>query len=939
LRKRIKQGHLQKAQAWHGMDTTEVIARLGTSPSKGLTGGAAGDALKLYGPNLLPEAVPPSGFKMFITQFKSLPVALLGAAIVVSLATGGVADAAVIASVIMINAFIGYTTESQAEKTIRSMKSLVTPLASVVRDGSVNEIKASDVVPGDLILLRHGSYVPADARLVETNYLSIDESALTGESMPAAKGVDAIIDAGDTPLADRHNMVYMGTLVTGGQGTAIVVATGRFTEIGVIQGLAGEAQQPATPMELQLEGMGRQLVAISGITCGLVFLAGLLRGYGFLEMLKTSISLAVAAVPEGLPTVATTTLALGIRRMRRKNVLVRRLEAVEALGSVQTICLDKTGTLTRNSMSVVALHAGMEPFTVDAARIINGARGSENPYRKDELLRLLHMSVLCNESQVRTVSGVPVITGSPTENALIEIALSSGVNVEELRNRHPLRKIVYRSENRNYIVTVHDTGREDGRRLIAIKGSPAEVLPICGSYRNAGSSAELGDDERAAIEEENDRMSGMALRVLAVAYALLEEDETLDFLEGMESVLPRVTWLGLVGMADPIRDGVPGLIGSFHRAGIDTVMITGDQSSTAYAIGKVLNLSNNGQLEILDSSHLTGIDPELLKTLCKRVHVFSRVSPAHKLQIVRALQASGKVVAMTGDGINDSPALKASNIGIAMGKTGTDVAREVADVVIEDDRLETMILAVHEGRTIYNNIRKALHYLLSTNFSEIMVMGGAVTFGMGQPLNTMQLLWINLISDIFPGLALALDPPEPDVLSEPPRDPGLPIVGSSTMKRILFESSVISAGGLAAYGYGIARYGQGPQAGTLAFSALSLGQVLHALICRSRNPVIFGDAERAPNRYLKTAVGGSLLLQGLTFVIPGLRGLLRLTPVSVMDGAVIALCSTLPLVANDLTKRSAIPGIHSKGSVVATVQEKSISDPIVQNTATGECRP
>jgi len=389
--------------------------------------------------------------------------------------------------------------------------------------------------------------------------------------------------------------------------------------------------------------------------------------------------------------------------------------------------------------------------------------------------------------------------------------------------------------------------------------------------------------------------------VLGVAYSFTD-DSSLPLTKNGD-LTNNLVWLGLVGMADPVRDGLKGLIGEFHNAGIDTVMITGDQSPTAYAIGKELNLGKGEQLEILDSTHLMDIDPEVMKALCKRVHVFSRVSPAHKLQIVQVLQNAGKVVAMTGDGINDGPALKAADIGIAMGHTGTDVAREVADVVIEDDNLETMVVAISQGRTIYNNIRKSVHFLLSTNLSEIMVMFTAIAAGLGQPLSAIQLLWINLMSDIAPGLALALEPPEPDVLSQQPRDPSQPIVRTSDFKRITFESAVISAGALGAYGYGIAKYGMGQRAGTIAFLSLTTGQLLHAISCRSERHSMFGKEKLPPNKYLNIALGGSFAIQLLAMVIPGLRNLLGIAPISVLDGVVIGSSAVLPLLVNEGTKK------------------------------------
>ena len=920
LRRAITHAEDQRIESWHLMESPDVIALLETSMDLGLSEDYAKENLKKYGPNILPESVPRSGLSILIDQFKSLPVALLGAAAGLSIVTGGIADALVILGVIAINGAIGYITESQSEKTIHSLKSLVRPSALIIREGSLREIGAEDIVPGDIMVLRPGSYVAADARLIEAHHLSIDESALTGESMPVLKRVQSLEFRvmSDIPLADRTNMVYMGTLVTGGQGIAVVVATGRFTEMGKIQTLVGEARTPETPMERQLNRMGTQLVLISGAVCGVVFIIGILRGYGFIQMLKISISLAVAAVPEGLPTVATTTLALGIRNMKRHNVLIRHLDAVETLGSVQTICLDKTGTITMNRMSVVEVHTGMKRLRASDGKFLS-LEGFVNPYACEELLRLIHVSVLCNETEVGMQEGEYILSGSPTENALIHMAISSGVDILMLRGKFPILSIKHRSENRNFMVTVHSIkvhGSENHHgKIIAIKGSPNEVLSMCSCHMKDGQKLLLTEDDRLAIEIENERMAGDALRVLGVAYAFIDEGIIKEgqgsWAEGQEkdelnselsTLNSELVWLGLVGMADPIRNGVKELMGLFHKAGIDTVMITGDQSPTAYAIGKELNLSKGEQLEILDSTHLTNIEPDVMKALCERVHVFSRVSPAHKLQIVQALQKAGKVVAMTGDGINDGPALKAANIGIALGHTGTDVAREVADIVLEDDNLETMIIAISHGRTIYNNIRKSVHFLLSTNMSEIMVMFTGIAGGLGQPLNAMQLLWINLISDIAPGLALALEPPEPDVLSRPPRDPEEPIVKSSDFKRIAFESTMLSAGALGAYGYGIMRYGMGARASTMAFMSLTSGQLLHAISCRSEQHSIFDKDRLPPNKYLNAAIAGSLSLQVLSLAVPGLRSLLGITPISLIDGLVIGGSAAIPLLVNESTK-------------------------------------
>jgi P-type Ca2+ transporter type 2C len=884
----------QKAEPWHLKESKFVLATLNSSAKRGLSAEAAQKNLDQYGLNVVPEPPPRSKLGIFFEQFQSLPVALLAGAAGLSVVTGGVADAIVIMAVVGINAVIGFVTENEAEKTISSLKQLIRPYAQIIREAGMREVPAEQILVGDILILKPGTYVAADARVVKATHLTVDESALTGESMPAGKKTSPLKGA-HIPLADRDNMVYSGTLVTGGQGIAVVVSIGRLSEIGKIQSLVAEAEAPDTPIERQLDTIGNQLVLISSAICGLVFVIGLLRGNGVIQMLKTAISLAVAAVPEGLPAVATTTLALGIKSMRQHKVLIRNLDAVCTLGSIQTICFDKTGTITYNKMTVLRVYSGMERIEVHEGLFLIG-QTSVNPFESDELLRLIHICVLCNETQIDTNQGKYVLSGSSTENALIHMAITAGVDVAALRGQHPLLHINYRSENRQFMSSVHDS--DNPGRLIALKGSPVDVLAKCKHQIKDGVRISLTDEDRDRIEAENDRMAGDALRVLGVAYATGSSDEPVHTENGF-------TWLGLVGMADPIRDRVKEAITVFHRAGLETVMITGDQGPTAYAVGKELGLANGKQLEILDSTDLGSTDPSVVKALSKQVHVFSRVSPSNKLQIVQALQSSGRVVAMTGDGINDGPALKAADIGIAMGRAGTDVAREVADVVLEEDDLETLIIAISDGRTIYSNIRKTLHYLLATNFSEIQVMFIAAAVGLGYPLNAMQLLWINLVSDIFPGLALAMEPAEPDVMNHPPRDPHEPIVKTGDFKRITFEAATMTTASLAAYGFGVMKYGVGPAAGTLAFQSLTTSQILHAISCRSEKRSIFDAEQSAPNKYLNMAIIGSLGLQLAAQFVPGLRSLLGTTPITISDGLVIGATSVLPLLINEATKNGA----------------------------------
>ncbi|MBC5795773.1 HAD-IC family P-type ATPase [Sphaerospermopsis sp. LEGE 00249] len=885
----------QKTENWHLMTADNVLQSLNTSHISGLSNETANKHLNKYGKNLLSATVTRSQISMLIEQFKSLPVALLGVAAGISIFTGGIIDAVVILGVVGLNAAIGYVTESQSERIINSLKNRSEKSIWVIRDDKLQEIPTENVVLGDILVLKPGSYIAADARIIEVDNLTIDESALTGESVPVSKN-PTLLHGEDVPLADRLNMIYKGTLVINGQGLAAVIATGKFTEMGKIQQLVSEATTTQTPLAKQLDQVGSQLVFISMGLCGLVFGMGVLRGYNLLAMLQSSISLAVAAVPEGLPTIATTTLALGIRDMRKNKVIVRSLNAVEALGSVQTICLDKTGTLTENKMSVVEIVTDSKHIQVRDGEFITGEK-IINPYTYNELLKLIHVAILCNESEVSKKNDADeyLVTGSATENALIYTAISAGVDVMALKEKYPLLQTNLRSENRNLMSTIHAT--HNCQQMVAVKGNPAEVLQLCHRWMKNGEVVPLIAEDRQKIEIENDRLAGKALRVLGVAYGYIEEVENNNNHES------DLIWLGLVGMADPIRKGAKELIANFHQAGINTVMITGDQSPTAYAIAKELELNRHPQLEILDSNNLNNLTPEALAALSDKVDVFARISPSNKLQIVQALQTSGKVVSMTGDGINDAPALKAAQVGVAMGKEGTDVAREVADIVLEDDRLETMMIAVSRGRTIYNNIRKSVHFLLATNLSEIMVMTTATAVGIGEPLNAIQLLWLNLVTDIFPGLSLAMEAPEPDVLNQPPRNPNEPIIKNTDFGRIVFESAVISISTLAAYGYGIFKYGISPKASTLAFMTLTSGQLLHTISSRSEKHSIFSQEKLPPNPYLTTAVVGSFGIQIFALVVPQLRSLLKIAPLNMVDTAVISGGALLPLLVNEGTKK------------------------------------
>jgi Ca2+-transporting ATPase len=840
---------------WHRREPDDVVSALAGCAERGLSTEEAGLRLRQHGPNSLAKARPRSDQDILLDQFKGLPAVFLLASTGLSLVTGGVLDAAAIAFVTAVNAAIGFTTEREAERTITSLAERGPRRASVLRDGTPQDVLLDSVVPGDILVLKQGLLVPADGRLIEASGLAIDESLLTGESLPAQKRT-AAISRTDLSVGELQNMVFKGTAVTGGEGRAIAVATGNRTEIGRIQALTAGTRPPQTPLERQLDRLSRDIAIASGGVFAAMVVLGMVRGQGLLALLKSAVSLGVAALPEGLPTVATVTLALGIREMRRHKVIVRQLKAVETLGSVTTLCLDKTGTLTQNRMAVAAL-------ACDGAPILRRAAFEELAVAVDPALleRLVAVAVLCNDSVAETgdTDGARRLRGSATETALLQVALDFGFSPARLRRDWPLVNTRHRTHERLYMETLHR--RADGTRLRAIKGSPEQVAALCRRRLEDGRTVALTPADQDRVLAANRILAAQGLRVLGFATERSDDPE------------PGLCWLGLIGLEDPLRPGMRQVIAGFHDAGIRTVMITGDQTATAYALARELDLAKGGSVEILEGPQLAETDPAVLSALAARTHIFARVSPEYKLQIVEALQRAGEVVAMTGDGINDTPALRRADIGVAMG-SGADSAHEVADLVLRDDRLETMAIAVARGRTIYRNVRRSVRFLLSTNLSEVTVMLGGTALGLSAPLSPMQLLWINLVTDVLPGLALGLEPPHRDVLRQPPRHRDERIVDAAARRRILKESSVISGWSMASYLAG--RILGGTSAGSgWAFTTLTVAQLLHAFSSRSADPLWSTDGLRR-NRQLEAASAGLLALQMMASLVPGLRTLLGL---------------------------------------------------------------
>jgi P-type Ca2+ transporter type 2C len=887
------------ARPWHAAPAAEAAGFWQVAANRGLSAAEAAARLEEYGANVLLPIRARSAWSLMAAQFVSLPVLLLVGSAALSVATGGIADALVIAAVVALNAAIGFATEYAAERTILSLLELSEPEALVLRDGQPRRVSGEETVPGDVLLLKREQVVPADARLITATRLTVDESALTGESLPVEKRADAL--PGGTPLAERLNMVYRGTAVTGGQGVAIVIATGRHTEMGRIQELLAESSQPETPLQRQMARLGAQLTwAVCGVS-GAIFVIGLLRGFSALEMLRSAVSLAIAAVPEGLPAVATVCLAGGMRRLLRQQVLARRLAAVEALGSVRVLCFDKTGTLTWNRMTAVAVHAGGRHYAVAGGSVIDGGpplAASAQP----ETAKLLEICALASDAAVELRRGEWKIDGSPTEAALLRMALNGGVDVENLRRRFPLLRTWQRSESQPYMMTGH---RLDGERfLIAVKGSPAEVLDLCDWQARDGRVLRLGESERREILAANGKMAGSGWRVLGAACVetdRLEADAHPSLQETGRPGTPdaRLVWLGLVGLADPPRQGLRELMGGFHRAGVRPVMLTGDQAATAAAVAEALELNGNAEAAAVHAPDLERMRPAEVGGLARRASVFSRVTPSQKLQIVRALQREGDVVAMTGDGVNDAPALKAADVGIVLGQNSTKAARGVADLLLLDDNIASLLPAIREGRTVYANLRKSVRYIAATNSSEVMTMFACVAGGLGQPFNPRQLLWINLITDIFPELALALEPPAPDVMARGPADASAPVLGPPEYRRLGMQSGILTASAMTAYLAGLARYGPGPRAGTLAFLTLTSAQLLHGWTARTD-----GSAPAASNPLMNYGLLAGFGLLVASQVFPGLSALLGTARIGAFDALVCAGAALASYLGNEAVNSS-----------------------------------
>ncbi|WP_371370913.1 calcium-transporting P-type ATPase, PMR1-type [Sporomusa aerivorans] len=895
-------------EKWYARTPDEVVQFWQTSFNDGLTSTEVKTRLDKFGFNELAEKEKVAWWRRFLAQFQDFMVLVLLGATLISALLGEYADAITILTIVLMNALLGFVQEYRAEQSLAALKKLASPTARVVRNGMVQQIPARELVPGDILILEAGDKLAADGRLIDVHNMEVEEAALTGESLPVRKVADRRFSE-DVSLGDRKNMVYAGTSIVRGRGRAVVCASGMATEVGQIAGMIQTSVEEATPLEKRLEHLGKWLVWGCLAICLIVVITGVAKGESLFLMCMAGISLAVAAIPEGLPAIVTVALALGVQRMIKQRAIIRKLPAVETLGCTTVICSDKTGTLTQNAMTVRQIFADNNHYEVTGTGYdIKGnilLNQQQVDISKDKSLeQCLTVGALCNNSALKqnniTITGIWrdktetswSIDGDPTEGAIIVAAAKVDIWQAEIEKK--LRRVgenPFESERRRMSVVYRDANNNN---ILYCKGAPDTILDLCRYYHTAAGPTSLTADHIGKINAQNEQMASQALRVLAVAYRRLTPAQANNLDESAEKEL---VFTGLIGMIDPPREEVKASIVLCREAGIKTVMITGDHKNTAIAIAQELNIFKESHHKALTGKELDAMSENQLDAIVNSVTVYARVSPAHKLRIVRALKRQGHIVAMTGDGVNDAPAIKEADIGVAMGLTGTDVTKEASAMVLADDNFATIVAAVEEGRGIYENIRKFIRYLLSCNIGEVLTMFLAALLGLPMPLMPVQILWVNLVTDGLPAMALGIDPNDPNIMRRPPRHPAESVFSRGLIRKIIGRGVQIGLSTL--FVFSVVYYLQDDLAlaRTAAFATLVYCQMFHVFDCRSETTTIF-ELKFTTNKYLLAAVTFSTIMQLSVMYIPFLSSIFATVPLSLSNWALVLTVSGWTLILN-----------------------------------------
>lgn len=858
---------------WYTKELNQVFNELNTRQG-GLTEDEANKRLEKYGANNLKEKKKESLFIKFIKQFNDFMIIVLIIAAIISAivaktnGSGDYIDSIIIIAIVIFNAIMGLIQEEKAEKSLEALKKMSAPNAKVRRNGKIREIEASKVVPGDIVMLEAGNYVPADCRLIDSYNLQIEESSLTGETLPTSKQADIILNA-NTAMGDLKNMAFATTIVVNGHAEAVVVETGMNTKVGQIAGMIIENESPETPLQKKLGEVGKTLAITCMIICGLIFLIGIWKQIPITEMFMTSVGLAVAAIPEGLPAIVTIMLSIGVTKMAKKNSIIRKLPAVETLGCSSVICSDKTGTLTQNKMTVTQI------------------RNAVGLVKNNDRRFILELGTMCTD----TIESQEVI-GEATEVAITNAAVEMNLRKRDLYDQMQRINEISFDSKRKMMTTIHKIG---SKYRIITKGAPDVLIKRCNQYYQNGRIEPIFS-KRDALQEQNQMMAEDALRVIAIAY---KDVEKLPREINSETIENELTFVGLIGMIDPPREGVKEAVKTCRKAGIKTVMITGDHLQTAKAIAKELGILRKGDLAI-NGETLEKMSQQELERNIMRYSVFARVSPEHKVRIVKAFQSTGAVVAMTGDGVNDAPALKNADIGIAMGKGGTDVAKNASDMVLTDDNFVTIVEAVKQGRNIYDNIKKAVHFLLATNIGEIVAIFVGLLLGIKSPLLAIQLLWVNLVTDSLPAIALGLEKAENNIMNRLPRNPRKSLFADGLWGKITTEGVMIGVLTLVAFSIGNNLYSI--EVGrTMAFLSLGILELVHSFNIKGEESIL--KTGLFENRYLVGAFVLGTLLQVVVVVISPLAQIFDVVPLNSVQWLMTAIISILPVVIVELQKK------------------------------------